>query len=171
MLKSKKLTIVIPGVILALGLIGTSIFTTDIASAVTNNKLLHSLQEQFKTEEAKLEKMPNKTKEEMDKTIEQGMKIKEVGKQAGELRKEVDPLAVVEEKLDAAEAAISDPIMFETSDPRYEKAIKLQEKNKSRLKNVRANLEVKKKQQSNGEQVSLDDITKELVDIQNTLLE
>ncbi|MBD0380946.1 hypothetical protein [Paenibacillus sedimenti] len=65
--------------------------TPDEQQLSTKKECFAQLKVAFETEKAKLEAMSSRTPEEIEKNVEQGRKVKEIGWELGLLEKEVDP--------------------------------------------------------------------------------
>lgn len=111
------------------------------------------LQTAFEAENAKFEAMPSQTKEQIEESVEQGRKVKEIGLELGLLEKEVDPdypRRELESRLKGAKAVIADGNKLLVSykkrnDPQYEIFLKLNEYKSERLARLEQEAEEKSK--------------------------
>lgn len=132
------------------GVLGNNIF----ADIVPKEERLKQLQVAEKEEKTKLEAMPNQTLEEIEKTVEQGHKVKEIGLEVGKLIEELapptDPKKELEDNIRGLKGVLAETAYFKTKvdDPihgeMYKKGIRIVEQKKIDLAEIENDLKENK---------------------------
>ncbi|MBD2865823.1 hypothetical protein IDH45_27960 [Paenibacillus sp. IB182363] len=125
------------------------------------------LQNAFEAENAKFEAMPAQTVHQIEESMEQGRKVKEIGRELGLLEREVDPdypRRELESRLKGAKAVIADGQKLllhykKRNDPQYEAFLQLNAYKSERL----AQLEKEAEEQSK----EIPQLLKELEELMN----